>query len=398
MKLSRLYLLAVISAVSAFLILNPFSDKSGSEAGRIAVITRYYGITAEEIEQIITIPLEQAFSSIAGIEELNAYSEFSLSRIDMKLFASAEKTEIITQIRERTDRIYGLIRGKHQAVQKPQIVTSGSDQQSVFSAAVSYPGMTARELRPVVENKIKPEYSKIPGLGEIDVSGGAMHEIHVALDTDKAAACGYGSRAAATVIQASNIYVPCGSLDEGTIRIPLSLDARISGLETLRKMPVAPDMKLSDIADIRYSFREPDNISRYNGSEKVGLYIKSSAPDLISISGKLHGITEKLIKSGYEIEIINDRGAELKKSFVRIIIAIGTGILISSLLLFAFGIDSKRLFFSCRRAAVNYNYCCRCCLSRRPLGGQFSSCRIRGRYRYDSRFIDSYYRSPESRF
>ena len=321
------------------------SDLGGinEEKGRLSIITRFYGVTAEEIERSVTIPLEEALTGLAGIAELRAYSEFSLSRIDLKLNASVNMDNFMIEARERIDRSYAFISKQNPAIQKPHVVSSGSDQQAIFVAAFSGEDLGPEELRPFVENEIKPSFSRIKGLGEIEVSGGSLPEIHVSVDVDKAAAAGYGSDSIATFIREANIFRVAGKLDNGRQTLPVSLEGRIDSLEELKNLPISQAIRLNDIARAYYSSRDPENISRLNGRERVSLHIKSSADNIISISKRLREETDNWRALGWEVEIIYDRGSELEKSFKRIATALLIGMLFSSMILFLFSVRSLRI-------------------------------------------------------
>ena len=345
MKLRSLFVLVGIIILSVVMISRTDLGGSNSDVGRLAVITRCYGVNADEIEQLITIPIERAFTEIHGIEDVSAYSEFSTSRVDLRVSPNADFQRVSVEVREKTERTWSAISARMPAVQKPQIVTSGTDQQAVFSAALSLKGVSLIEMRRIAEQKVKPLYSSIDGLGEIDISGGSVSEIHAAVDPQKAAAYGYGASDVAAVIQNADILSSCGFIDDGIIRMPVSFDARLNTIKVLQNLPVSTNLRLSDIADVYYSSREKDNISRFNNDERIGIYIKCSQPNLISISKRIREVTAGLEQQGFTIEVINDRGAELEEAFRSIIKALIIGIIASALILLIFKTGRRRLLF-----------------------------------------------------
>ena len=121
--------------LSALMLYRAELGGNNPDTGRVAVITEYHGITAEEIESVITIPMEEALSGIAGITALKGMSELSRSRIDLRLSSRAGGTEGMLELREQVDRVYNHIKNPHPAVQKPRIVHSSRDQSPVFSVA-----------------------------------------------------------------------------------------------------------------------------------------------------------------------------------------------------------------------------------------------------------------------
>ena len=342
-KTVPILLLAAMILTASYFLLQSEMGGLNEGAGRLSVITRFYGVTAEEIEKSVTIPLEDAISDLPGIAEFRSYSEFSLSRIDLRLNSETDIDEFMIEARERIERGYAYISQLNPAVQKPQIVRSGSDQQAIFIVAFSGKDMEPEELRPLVENEIKPSYSRIGGLGEIEISGGSLPEIHVDVDTDKAAAIGYSSDSVASIIRGANIFSPAGMLDSENRSIPVSLEGRIKSLEALRNLPIGSGVKLNDIARAYFSSREAENISRLNGSGRVSLHIKSSAGNIIAISRLLRDETDHWRALGWDAQIVYDRGLELEQSFRRVAAALLTGMLLSSLILFLFSVGVYRV-------------------------------------------------------
>ena len=337
------FLILFILSVSVNFISETSPGGINTENGWYAVITRYYGVTAAEIEKTITIPVEDAIYGLSGIKEVKASSEFSASRVDIRLSDSADTDKFLLKLREQVDMCYSDIINRCPAVQKPQIFSSGSEQNAVFSAAFSCSTKSPEELRSFIEDEIKPSFLKISGVGEIEVYGGSLTEIHIAADTEVAAAFGYRCGDIASLIRDSNLYGTAGSLDSGLICVPVSFDARLTSIEDIKNLPAGPVGKLSEIADISYSSRIPENNSRFNSRQLISISIKSSASDLIRLSRELRAETEKWKNTGYQIEVINDRGAELEESFIRITAALAAGIILSAAVLFLFRINLRRI-------------------------------------------------------
>jgi len=342
-KVRPLLLLYGLIAVSVISIAQVELGGTSGEEGQFAVICRYYGVSPKEIENEITLVLEEAVADLSGIEELIASSEYSVSRLYLKLSPSTDPDNFLIELRERIDRSYDRISRANPAVQKPVIAASGRNQSPVYAVSFSKQGVSPPALRPFLENEVKPSYSRIPGLGEITITGGAMLEIHVEVDPMKAAASGYSSLDVAAFIRNANIYQVSGDIYSNKLRIPISLEARLKTIEEIRELTVRPGIKLKDIAQIDYGYREPEDISRLQGNEGVSLHIKCSTPNLISISRALRAETARWAKNGLRPTVIFDKGEELENSFRRIAGALAMGMLLSGLVLVIFGIEKRRI-------------------------------------------------------
>ena len=287
--------------------------------------------------------METAFSELPGIRKISALSCFSTSRINLKLHNPDDMKKTAVELQEKTDRVYSAVKQLNPAVEKPLIVRSGSDQYPVFIAAFSRRTLSPGELRPIVESSIKPSFARIEGLGEIETAGGRTAEVHIETAPERAAARGYSCRNLAEIVRDANLFIPLGIITEGTLGLPISIDARINDIQSLKDIPFGGPVKLSDEAAVAVAFRKAEDISRLNGTERVSMHIKSSSNSLIPISKSLRAECEKWRARGYGVDIILDRGAELEKSFIRAAAALSAGMLISVLTLLPFRPGIRRL-------------------------------------------------------
>ncbi|MDC7226722.1 MAG: efflux RND transporter permease subunit [Spirochaetales bacterium] len=338
-----LMLLAAVLILSAYSIIRTQTGSRNRATNRYAVITRYYGLSAEDVERIITIPMEDLIAGLPGISRLSAFSSTAMSRIDIILSADTAPATFRAELGELTETCYVAISSKYPAVQRPQIVSSGLHQSAIFSAAVKKGGTTPAELRSIIENELVPLLSKIPGAGEIEIYGGAIPEAQVLFDPEKTAAAGIRISSAAEIMRNSNFYCFAGFAEAGPDEYPVAIDARISTLEELRALPLGSLTKLDDIADISFAGRKPDSLSRINGRQCVSFSVKSSSGQLIHLSQQIRAVVEGFEKQGYECVILEDKGGVLENAFRTTAAALGIGMLSSSLILLLFNAAPRRI-------------------------------------------------------
>ena len=344
-KTVPLLILSALILLSFYFILNAAESSHPRSARYFSVITRCSGATAEEIEKTLTVPMENSIYEIAGIQEMKSFSEYSNSRIDLKASASVNTADFIPLLQDRVDRAYSCISEKNPAVQKPLIAGSSDALSAVFSLSISSRNLSAGSIRAIVESSIEPSFRKIPGVGEVNIYGGTVPEIQIRVDQDSAAAAGYSCSDIALLLQKSNIETSAGCCANGRFDLPVYFDGLVDSMHELKNLPVSPELILADIADIEFSSREPDSISRYNGEEQISLFIKPASDDITGLCRRLRKETAEWETCGYETRIMIDRGAELEEKRLKIIYALITGIITSSLLLLFFSISISRIPF-----------------------------------------------------
>lgn len=232
----------------------------GGQRNVISVIIRHYGIDSAEMERSITKPLEDSLSILPYLEEIQSTSEYGMSRIE--LYVNDKSPESYLFIRDTVDRFYA---GLPKSVQKPQIVTSSTTQKPVFILAFEPEKTGLAELRDYVEHWIKPSFENLSGVGEVEIGGGELKEIHVLADTGKMAAAGITFDQLAAFIQSNHVQTPLGRIEESEFNLPVLLKGQMKYPEEIRSLiiPVkeGKSIALKDIAEVRYGYRPPDSVS-----------------------------------------------------------------------------------------------------------------------------------------
>ncbi len=324
-----LFFIAMTLLSAASLFKTELGGSMPSAEKNFSIITQHYGISSEEIERTITAPLEESISVITGIERLRSSSEYSKSRVDIILRKETDSTEFYLNLRDRIERVYSSM---PQSVQKPQIVTSGSNQKPSFIISFSSDVTDPVHLRPFIENEVKPSYEKIPGIREIEVGGGALKEIHIELNEEKLTLAGHNPGTIASMIQKQNQYSPLGKIKQSSIHIPVSIDGRLSELNEIKKLMITTrsgqGMELQELAVIRFGYRKPESVSRVGGGEKVTLYIKTGGEsNIVELSERLNKVSEHWINKGLDVKVIYDQGLQMDKSIRQVMAAIAIGMI-----------------------------------------------------------------------
>ena len=319
----------VIFCIGAIIRMEAGGD-TDSSANSFSVITEHYGINSEEMERSITIPLEESISALWGIGQIRSVSEYSSSRIDIRLKDDSDRRQFYLELRDRVERIYATM---PKSVQKPRIVSSSSSQQPSFIISFSSENSNPVQLRPFVEKHIKPRYEKIEGAGEIEIGGGALREVQIQVDEAKITHSGHNPGRIASLIQSQNMFSPQGNIKTQKADIPVSLDGRLKNLDQLKKLPInslsGQSMELQDMAHISFASREAQNISRVQGDQKVTLYIKSGGKaNMLSLSKKIREETAYWQSQGLISNIVYDQGEKMALAIRELLFSMGIGMII----------------------------------------------------------------------
>jgi multidrug efflux pump subunit AcrB len=330
--LSRRVLIATILigllAVSVFFLARAkFGQAMEDEYASYSVTIEHFGVDSREIERSITIPLENEIGAIAGLREMRSTSEYGKSRVSVTTEAGADRSSIYLQLRDAADRVY---RSLPQSAQKPQIGSSSTSQRAVFAASLRADGLDEDSLRELADKEIKPSFEKVSGVGDIEVGGGAVKEVHVLVDPARAASYGLSISSIAERIQAQDIIGPVGSVRDGSVDLSVSIRGRLTSLDALSELRIATKdgtVRLRDVAEVSYGYRESESVSRVDGEKMIVLYAQSSgSANLIGLSRSLRAESARWRARGIAVNVILDSGADLERALAEIVKAMIEGI------------------------------------------------------------------------
>src|SRR5262245_54510559 len=150
----------------------------------ISVRVNYTGVGPEEIETLITRPLEQQLSAVSGLEQMNSTSSEGNSNIRLNFEWGHDLNEAMDDIRTRIDRVRGRL---PEDSDPPQIQKFDINQQPILGLALeSTDGSLDRvQLRELAEQTLSPRLERVLGVAAVTVNGGLRRQVHVDLSREK---------------------------------------------------------------------------------------------------------------------------------------------------------------------------------------------------------------------
>ena len=141
----------------------------------MSVVTLYPGASAPEVESNVTKILEDALSTLDNVKSMKSTSQEGVSTISIELDADAD-ADIILQNAQR--KVNAVVAKFPVGVRSPAINKFSSDEVPVLKLSVTA-NMPPTELYSLMDNQIKPQFSKLSGVGQVSLVGGTKREIKV---------------------------------------------------------------------------------------------------------------------------------------------------------------------------------------------------------------------------
>src|SRR5436190_2134614 len=187
----------------------------------IVITTVQPGAAPEQIETEITDKIEEAVNTISGIDELRSVSSEGISQV-MISFLLDKNTDVAAQ--EVRDKVNGVLPQLPKTIQQPRVDRFDPDASPVLSLALSA-NKPVRDITEYADKVLRRQSESVSGVGQVLILGGRQRQINVWLDADRLRAYNLTVSDVSRALQAQNIEVPGGRVDQG----PQSLNLRTRG-------------------------------------------------------------------------------------------------------------------------------------------------------------------------
>lgn len=255
-----------------------------------AVITEYPGAAPSEVENSVTKPVEEAVSSMERIKKINSYSYEGFSLIIIE-FQDGVDSDISLQSCER--KINNIKKDLPVNCEAPQFLKFDVNMFPIMNIAVNS-DIPEKEFYDLVKKEIKPRFSQVKGVAQVDIIGGHEREIQVKCNAEKLEKYGMSLLQLKQLIEASNMDFPTGKIQDDSKRMIIRLAGKFTNLETIRELVIGatPDgspVRVKNVAEVIDGTRKSTKLARINGCPAIGIAIqKQTGANAVAISNQIH--------------------------------------------------------------------------------------------------------------
>lgn len=314
----------------------------------VIVITNYEGSSPEDIETLVTRPLEGAVASVKNVEKINSTSKQGLSLVMVEFGWGYDMEQAETDVRRAIDMVSGYFPDD---VQKPMVFAFDPSLQPIVMMLVTGP-YPLDQLRHLAEKEVKPRLERLPGIAAVDVSGGLEREIHVVLAPAKMAALGIDVNAITGAVFRENLQIPGGTVAQGSLEFAVQTRGKYRSVEEIGEVlvgaktelvgmaPKVTPVKLKEVAEVRDSFYEAQRVLEADKEPAVFVIVrKQSGSNTVqgarAIMKALPEVKQR-IAADLNFRIVMNQAEFIEKSISNLTNTAWIGVLLTFLVLLAF--------------------------------------------------------------
>ena len=313
---------------------------------RLVVYTTWQGVGPQEMERLVSEPIERAASRVAGVERVESVSREGVSLVTLRFAWGADMDFAALSVREQLDNLRDAL---PELADRPAVLRTDPTAQPIVAI-----GVTGREiwaLRDLAEAVFERRMEQIDGIAQAVVTGGLEREIQV--DVDPRALESYGIEVAdvAGALAAANVSVPGGTVRRGRYRYPLRTVGEFERVPEIGDVVIEPQrdaasgaappgvIRVSDIATVTDGWRERTSITRFNGREGVGLLLyKESGANTVRVTEEVEDVLAQLRSEhpDVQLEVATSQAGFISASISNVVSALIGGAVLAFLVLFLF--------------------------------------------------------------
>ncbi|MDI9370653.1 MAG: efflux RND transporter permease subunit [Synergistaceae bacterium] len=299
----------------------------------------YRGASPNEIERLVTKPIEDAIADLEGLDKITSYSAEGMSLVLLEMKVEVDVDLALVDISNKVK----VARYKLPTAVEEPIFAKVDINAFPFLIASFTSNLPEKDARKVIEDTIVPILSRVEGVGRADVTGGRVRQIRILLDPVSLSEHRVNIQTLAAVVAANNVTNPSGYItqekDETWLRLVGEFD-KVEDLENIMiPTPSGNPVRLRDLGRIVDAEEDVRSIARVNGQSVVQLRVSARPNSDVVKAGKLlRKELDKLLKTmpDFSAEIAYDDSLFVESTVTNVLRDMGVGILLTSLVLYLF--------------------------------------------------------------
>lgn len=314
------------------------------------VMTDYSGVGPQEIEKLITNPIEGAVSSVENIDSVTSTTTEGSSIVMVNFKTGTDMNFATLQMREKIDMVkFALPEG----ASSPMVLKIDISMMPIMQLTMTSESADLAQLQALADDEIKPRIERVKGVASVSVSGGYENEVKIKTHQEKMQGYGLSISTLAGVLAAENLNSPAGEVQKGNQDLTIRTTGEFQSLEEIENLLIplntGGQVRLKDIADVELGHTDVSTISRTNGLQSVSIAIqKQSGINTVAVAGDITKAIEELKTEFPELTLdtVYDESVYIKQTINTVFREAILGGLLAIVILFVFFHNLRTTFIT----------------------------------------------------
>ncbi|PWU67126.1 efflux RND transporter permease subunit [Gracilibacillus dipsosauri] len=285
------------------------------------VATNYQDAAPQEVEQLVSEPLEGALSSIEGVNTIQSQSQSGASLVIIMFENGTNLDNAMLDVRESVDQVKSAL---PEGANDPSVLRFNPNQLPIMWVGLT--GSDTAKLQELAEDKIQPYFERQGGVASVEIEGGQERKIDLVLDRAAMNQYGVSSQLIQQALAGANQSTSAGSIQKGDKDLQLRVEGSFESVDdianTIIQTPQGTKIRVQDVADVQDTFKK-NGTTLVNNEEAVVLSIlKQSDGNSVDVSNNIIDAVADLkedLPNDVELEVVVDTSEFIKQSINSVI-------------------------------------------------------------------------------
>jgi len=283
----------------------------------ITVRVNYAGVGPLEMEELVTRPIEQAVSAVAGLDRVDSTSSEGSANIRLNFLWGTDLSEAADEVRTRLDRVRGRM---PEDADPPTVFKFDSTAMPIMGIGVEgdFDPVTLREI---AQNDLSPRLERVAGVAAVTINGGLRRQIHVDLSREKITALNLTPERVIQILRTENQNIPLGEINDADRTLLLRSPGQFVNIDEIKNIVVMTregvPVYMRDIADVTDSTEDRRSFMRINGVNGIRMQVtKQSGTNTIEIAEGVKREVERINAEiqGMKLQILDDQSRFIERA------------------------------------------------------------------------------------
>lgn len=271
----------------------------------LTVNTTYENAAPEEVEETITRPVEEAVSTIAGIEELTSDSSEGSSSVRISFRWGTDLDAAANDVRDQLDDIVNALPDQ---ADRPRLRKFDPADFPILIYGVQS-DLDPIALRTLIDEEVSYRIERVPGVAALDVWGGLERQIQVRPEADRIQALDLSLEAIRNALLDANVTVPAGIVERGRLDVTVRTPGQFSDLEEMEQLTVARreggQIRLNQIADVEDTHERQTRLIRINEEPGVRIAVRKQAEsNTVEVAEEVRAEMRRISRNYPELDLV----------------------------------------------------------------------------------------------
>ncbi len=268
------------------------------------VMCNYVGAAPEEMEELVTKPIEEQLATITGVDTITSQSSSGNSIVVIQFVDGTDIDVATNDMRDRLDRVRSMLPDD---ATDPSIMKMDMNAQSIM-VGVTSSKYDVDTLYNLLDDNVSSMFEKIDGVSSVSLSGGTDKEVRIIVDQNKMQNYGITINTISAALSAENTNMPSGSLKQGSTEIALRTEGEFNSLEDIKNTFITTktgnNVMIKDVAEVKEMKKDESSKSLINGKEGCMYSLsKQSDANIVTVSKNIAKTMEDVKKQYPDFEL-----------------------------------------------------------------------------------------------